>query len=73
MHNVGPPPNTYLRLCGTIICACVCVGKRKRLGGAVGYHSPLGVVVGGIHRSLLPLSDNSGVIQARVGWAVPAS
>lgn len=33
------------------------------------YHGPQGVVAGGIHRSLLPLSDNSGVIQAGVGRA----
>lgn len=34
------------------------------------YQSPKGVVAGGIHLSLLPLSDNSAVIQAGVGQAV---
>lgn len=47
---------------------CVCGGERFANGR--GYQSPKGVVAGSIHRSLLPLSDNSGVIQAGVGWAV---
>lgn len=48
---------------------CVCVEERAT-GRGGGYQSPQGVVAGGIHRSLLPLSDNSGVIQAGVGRAV---
>lgn len=42
----------------------------KATGEGGGYPNPQGVVAGGIHRSLLPLSDNSGVIQAGVGQAV---
>lgn len=46
---------------------CVCAGERDREELGRGPGGPQGVVVGGIHRSLLPLSDNSAVIQARGG------
>lgn len=46
----------------------MCRSESNREGE--GYPNPQGVVAGGIHRSLLPLSDNSGVIQAGVGQAV---
>lgn len=57
-------------VCGTFMCVCVCVCRRERDREGWGYQSPQGVVAGGIHRCLLPLSDNSGVIQARVGRPV---
>lgn len=51
----------------TSMSAC---GRQKRQGGAGGTQSPQGVVSGSIRPSLSsPVTDNSGVVQPRVGWA----
>lgn len=71
MHNVAPLPlpiSTCVSVWYSHVCMCVCRRERDREGW--GYQGPQGVVAGGIHRCLLPLSNNSGVIQARVGRAV---
>lgn len=70
-----PPPPPPISTCVSVRCihTCVCVyvcSRERDREGRGGYQSPQGVVAGGIHRSLLPLSDNSGVIQAGVGRAV---